>query len=68
MIQIGARDIVAIEVKATSNPTKHDARHLMWLRSEFGGAMRSAVILHTGRKTVELADGVVACPIAALWS
>lgn len=67
LIEVGARDLVAIEVKATANPRRDDARHLSWLRARFGSAVRAAVVLHTGRETVELDDGVYGCPIAALW-
>lgn len=68
LIEVGARELVAIEIKATANPGRDDARHLVWLRGQFGEAVRAAVVLHTGRETVEIAEGVIAVPIAALWS
>lgn len=68
LIEVGARRLVALEVKATSTPGPDDAKHLRWLRRELGETVAAAVVLHAGPTSVELGDGVIACPIAALWS
>jgi hypothetical protein len=59
---------VAIEVKATSTPDPGDAMHLRWLKRQLGDHVVAAILLHCGPVSVAMADGVVACPIAALWS
>lgn len=68
VIEVGARRLIAIEVKATSTPGPDDAKHLRWFKRELGDAVQTAVVLHTGPTTIDLGDGVTACPIAALWS
>jgi hypothetical protein len=68
IIEVGARQLVAIEVKATSTPDSGDAVHLRWLRRELGSNVIAAVLLHAGPASIEFADGVIACPISAVWS
>lgn len=62
----GAR-LIGIEIKATSAPTRNDARHLAWLRDELGDRFVAGVVLHTGPRSFQLADGIVAAPISVLW-
>ncbi len=68
VIEVGARALVAIEVKATSSPDPGDARHLRWLRRELGGDVIATILLHTGPHTLVFNDGTVAAPISSLWS
>jgi hypothetical protein len=68
LIEVGARQLVAIEVKATATPTPSDARHLRWLRRELDGQSLTTVMLHTGPETLRFDDGTIAAPISALWS
>jgi predicted AAA+ superfamily ATPase len=68
LIEVGARRLVAIEVKATATPNPTDARHLRWLRRELGGQSLTTVLLHTGPETLRFEDGTIAAPISALWS
>ena len=68
VIEVGARRLVAIEIKATSSPDAHDARHFRWLRHELGDTAVSTVLLHTGPFQFEMDDGTIAAPISALWS
>lgn len=65
--EAGPSRIVGIEVKA-GVATPDDARHLNWLREELGPRFRGGLVLHTGAHTYQLADRVVAAPIAAVWS
>lgn len=68
VIEVGARRLVAIEIKATSTPDTGDATHLRWLRRELGDSVIAAVLLHSGPISFEMGDGVIACPISSLWS
>ena len=65
---MGGGDVVAFEVKASSSPTKQDARHLMWVRDHLGDRFTRGAVLHTGIRTYELGDRITALPICALWS
>ena len=68
VIEVGARRLVAIEIKSTSTPDSGDARHLRWFRRELGEDRVTTVLLHTGPFTFTLDDGTIAAPISALWS
>jgi predicted AAA+ superfamily ATPase len=68
VIEVGARKLVAIEIKATSKPGPDDARHLRWLKRELGDSLVAAVLLHCGPQALELDGGVIACPISSLWA
>lgn len=68
VIEVGARRLVAIEIKATSTPDTGDATHLRWLKRELGDNVIAAVLLHSGPISFEMGDGVIACPISSLWS
>lgn len=60
--------VVALEIKATSAPTRADARHLYWLREQLGDRLIASAVLHTGPKRFPLGDGVEAIPISEIWS
>ena len=64
--EVGARELVAFEVKATSAPTVADARHLIWLMQNIEH-VRSAVVFHTGPSTFKLTPSIWAAPISSLW-
>ena len=68
VIEVGARRLLAIEIKATATPDPGDARHLRWFRRELGNDRVTTVLLHTGPETLTLDDGTIAAPISALWS
>lgn len=59
--------IVAMEIKASAAPSRHDARHLVWLRERLGDRLVAAIVFHTGPRPFRLDDGVHALPIASLW-
>lgn len=65
--ELGGQRIIGIEVKAAA-PTPADARHLSWLRDEYGDRFLAGIILHTGPYAYELGDRIAAAPIAALWT
>ena len=68
VIEMSPRKLIAIEVKATSRPSPADAVHLHWLKDELGDQVAAAVVLHTGGHTADLGRGVLALPVASLWS
>ena len=65
--ELGGQRVIAIEIKAASAPTAGDARHLTWLRGELGDRFVRGIVFHTGPRTFELGDRIVAAPIAAIW-
>lgn len=67
VIDLGAGQVVGIEVKAGSAPTAKDARHLSWLRDELGDDFVRGIVFHTGRHPFELGERLWALPIATLW-
>lgn len=67
LVEVGAGDIVAIEVKATAAPTADDARHLTWLRDALGERFLGGAVLHTGPRPFRIAERILAVPICALW-
>jgi uncharacterized protein len=68
VIEVGARDLIAIEIKATSSPDTGDATHLRWFRRELGSDVVATILLHTGPFMTTFDDGTIAAPISALWS
>lgn len=65
--ELGGDRVLAFEIKASSAPTPHDARHLVWLRGQLGDRFVRGVVFHTGPRPFALADGIDAVPICALW-
>lgn len=68
IVEYGGNRIVGIEVKASGSPTSTDARHLAWLRDEYGDRFVGGVVLHTGPRRYPIGERLVAAPIAALWT
>lgn len=66
--ELGGERVIGIEIKAAAAPTAADAKHLRWLKAELGERLIGGVVLHTGPRLYELADGIVAAPISTLWS
>ncbi|MCY3952167.1 MAG: DUF4143 domain-containing protein [bacterium] len=64
---LGARGVIAIEIKAHSAPGARDARHLLWLRDQLGHRFVAGAVLHTGPRHFRLTEGIEAIPISALW-
>lgn len=67
VVEYGAGRLLAMEIKATSAPTRDDARHLTWLRHQLDDRFIGGVVLHTGPRTFRLGDQIVAAPISSLW-
>jgi predicted AAA+ superfamily ATPase len=68
LAEISATRIVGVEVKASAAPQRDDARHLVWLRDELGQRFVRGVVLHTGPRSYEIDDRILAAPIATLWA
>jgi predicted AAA+ superfamily ATPase len=68
IVEYGDGRVFAFEIKTDSAPTREDARHLRWLQSELGERFIGGAVLHTGPRAFRLSDGIVAAPIATLWS
>jgi uncharacterized protein len=62
------RDLVAVEVKATSTPSPTHAKHLALLRDRVGERFRCGIVLHTGTQQLRLGDRLFAVPVSALWA
>jgi predicted AAA+ superfamily ATPase len=68
IVEYGGGRVFAFEIKASSAPTRDDARHLAWLRTELGDCFIGGAVLHTGPRAFQLGDDIAAVPIATLWS
>lgn len=66
--ELNYRTVVGLEIKAGGGPSRHDARHLIWLRDQLGDQFAGGVVLHTGRYVYPLDDRIVAAPIACIWN
>lgn len=60
--------VVALEIKATSAPTRADAKHLLWLKEKLGDRLTTAAVLHTGPRRFPLDETVDAVPISEIWA
>jgi uncharacterized protein len=60
--------VIAIEVKSSAAPDRHDARHIAWLRDEIGDRFAAGIVFHTGPYKFNLGDRIDALPISCLWS
>jgi hypothetical protein len=68
IVEYGVGRILGIEIKATSAPSPHDARHLGWLRGQLGDRFVGGLVLHTGPRVFALGDRIIAVPISCLWT
>ena len=66
--ELGGGRVAGIEIKAAAGVSSSDARHLVWLSEALGERFVAGAVLHTGRDTFELAEGITAAPISTLWS
>jgi uncharacterized protein len=67
LLDYGRRGQIAIEIKASSAPTRSDASNLIWLQERLP-TFRAGIVLHTGQRIYRLGDNIAAIPIAALWA
>ncbi len=62
------RQVIGIEIKATSAPKTADIQHLAWLRDQLGDRFKIGAILHTGPRVYKIQDRILAVPISSIWS
>jgi predicted AAA+ superfamily ATPase len=67
VLDLGNGKVFGFEFKAGAAPTLDDAKHLVWLRDEYGKRFVGGVVVHTGQVVIELADRIGAVPISASW-
>ena len=67
LAELSGGDVVAVEIKSSSAPTRGDARHLEWLRDQLGERFLAGAVLHTGPRPFHLSERIFALPIATLW-
>lgn len=64
--------VIAIEIKATSTPSKGQLDHVRWFRDKLDkvspDSFRAGILLHTGSQSLKVGDRLYAVPISALWS
>ncbi len=71
IVEASGGRVLAIEVKASTVPRVHDARHLASLRDKLdrvGDDFVAGIVFHTGDRRVSLGDRLVGLPIADLWT
>ncbi len=68
LAELGAEQVIGLEIKADSAPDKQSARHLEWLRDELHERFIAGVVLHTGARVYRLSDRIQAAPISTLWA
>lgn len=68
IVEYGGGRVLAIEITATSAPTRDDARHLAWFREQLGDRFIAGLVLHTGPWAFDLGERIVAAPVSALWA
>ena len=68
VVDLGNGKVFGVEFKAGTAPTLEDAKHLVWLRDEYGKRFIGGVVVHAGRAITELSDRIGAVPISASWS
>lgn len=56
------RQLLAVEVKSSDEPTRRDAAHVLRFMEEYGPAVCGGLILHGGDRAYWLADRVLAAP------
>lgn len=60
--------VIPIEIKAASAPSRPDARHLEWFQEQIGPRFTIGLLVHTGPRLFRLTERIFAVPVASLWS
>lgn len=61
VVELGSA-LLAVDVKTTTRPSYRDARHLRTFRAAYGRAVKGALLLHCGKETFWVSEGVLAVP------
>jgi predicted AAA+ superfamily ATPase len=63
------KETVGVEVKAGSNVSPADCRHLVWFKNTYArNRPFIGIVLYTGENTLSLGQDIYAVPIATLWN
>ncbi len=62
----GNREVVGVEVKLARTVADSDVKHLLWLKTQLGDALRDMVVIYTGATAYRRPDGVAVVPAALL--
>jgi predicted AAA+ superfamily ATPase len=61
------REVVGIEIKATSSPRATDFAGLRYLRDRLGERFVTGIVLHTGERSISFGERLWALPISTVW-
>jgi predicted AAA+ superfamily ATPase len=67
VLERGADEVAAVEVKAAATVTEADFRGLRKLQAAVGARFRCGVVLYDGEHALRFGTGLHAVPIRALW-
>jgi len=67
LLQNRRRQVVAIEVKASSTVRNDDFRGIRHLRNRLGDDLIAGIVLYLGEQTLPFGDGFRAVPVDAIW-
>jgi len=67
VLERGANEVAAIEVKAAATVTGADFRGLRKLKDAAGKRFRAGIVLYDGESSARFGEGLYAVPIRALW-
>ena len=67
VLERGANEVAAIEVKAAATVTEADFRGLRKLKDAVGKRFRAGIVLYDGESSARFGEGLYAIPIRALW-
>lgn len=67
LAELAGGRLVAMEIKADAAPGPDAARHLAGLRDRYDAEFVAGIVFHTGPRTYQLGDRLMAAPISALW-
>lgn len=68
LAELGGGRVIGIEIKASAAPSADDAKHLIWLRDQLEERFLAGIVFHTGPAVFAPDRGILAVPIATLWS
>jgi predicted AAA+ superfamily ATPase len=70
LVEKEGEGIIGIEVKASSSVSKSDFAPQIWFKENIikGKTPFRGIILYTGENTLSFGDGMIAVPLAALWT
>lgn len=68
VIETPSGDVVALEIKASTNVDTTALRNLRFLRDRLGSRFKAGVVVNCGSNTLPFGDRIWAMPVSGLWS